>query len=296
MTVEIERTVNDDIRYHISCLREQGGLLADSAAAAGLDALVPTCPAWRVRDLLRHTGFVHRWAAGYVTGQRAEMVSTPDDAGLLEQGPADRLLIGWFREGLAALVHGLEQASPGLACWTFLDAPSPLAFWARRQAHETTIHRADAQLAADPAGRVSPVPSRLAADGIDELVMGFGSRKVARGLRADPPLVLGVHALDAGVRGEAGRSAGRDGTGRDGTDRDSTDRDSTDRAAHWLITMGPDRAGVSRGRGAADCDVSGRSSDLYLMLWNRSGITGLEIAGDTAALAAWSAQFRVTWS
>jgi uncharacterized protein (TIGR03083 family) len=281
VTTAIERAVQDDVRYHISCLQEQGELLADCATAAGLDALVPTCPGWRVRDLLRHTGFVHRWAAGYVAGQRGEMISTPDDAGLLQQGPADRLLVGWFRAGHAALVRSLGQASPGLACWTFLDAPSPLAFWARRQAHETAVHRADAQLAADPARRVSPVPPRLAADGIDELVMGFGRRIAARGLRADPPVVLGVHALDAGVRGGPGGQLGEDGD--EGT-------------AHWLITMRPDRSRVARGRGAADCDVSGRSSDLYLMLWNRSGTTGLEVAGDTAALAAWAAQFQVTWS
>ena len=279
MTIAIERTVIDDVRYHIGCLQEQGELLADCAAAAGLDALVPTCPGWRVRDLLRHIGFVHRWAAGYVAGQRSEMISTPDDAGLLHQGPADRLLVGWFREGHAALVHSLHQASPELDCWTFLDAPSPLAFWARRQAHETAIHRADAQLAADPARRVSPVPPRLAADGIDELVMGFGGQRAARGLRADPPMVLGVHALDAGVPGGPGGSAGHDGA--NGT-------------AQWLIRMGPEQAGVSRGRGRADCDISGRSSDLYLMLWNRTGTTGLEVAGDTAALAAWTAQFRVT--
>ena len=30
------------------------------------------------------------------------------------------------------------------------------------------------------------------------------------------------------------------------------------------------------------------------MLWNRSGMTGLDVAGDTAALAAWSAQLGVT--
>lgn len=93
--------------------------------------------------------------------------------------------------------------------------------------------------------------------------------------------MLGIHALGAGVRGGPGGSAGCDGAG--GT-------------AHWLITMGPERAGVSRGRGPADCDVSGRSSDLYLMLWNRSGMTGLDLAGDTVALAAWPAQFLVTWS
>ena len=281
MSIEIERTVIDDVRYHISCLQEQGELLADYAAAAGLGASVPTCPGWRVRDLLRHTGFVHRWAAGYVAEQRREMISTPDDAGLLQHGPAGRLLAGWFREGHAALVRNLRQASPELDCWTFLDAPSPLAFWARRQAHETAIHRADAQLAADPAQRVAPVPPRLAADGIDELVMGFGGRIAAGRLRAYPPMVLGIHALDAGVRGGPGGSAGQDGA---------------DATAHWLITMGSDRAGVSRGRGPADCDVSGRSSDLYLMLWNRSGMTGLDVAGDTAALAAWSAQGRVTWS
>ncbi len=281
MTTTLLRAISEDVRYHISCLAEQGELLASGAASAGLDAVVPTCPGWQVRDLLRHTGFVHRWAAGYVADQRAEMIGTPDDAGLLRSGPADGLLVDWFREGHAALVHVLQQADPELACWTFLEAPSALAFWARRQAHETTVHRADAQLAADPAARVSPVPPRLAADGIDELVMGFGRWVAVRGLRADPPMALGIHAIDAGQRGGPGGPIGHR---------------SDDGTAHWLITMAPDRAEVSRGPGIADCHVWGRSSDLYLMLWNRAGTTGLEVAGDTAALAAWSAQFRVTWT
>jgi uncharacterized protein (TIGR03083 family) len=290
------RTVSEDVRYHISCLAEQGELLASCAASAGLDAVVPTCPGWQVRDLLRHTGFVHRWAAGYVAEQRTEMIGTPDDAGLLRQGPADRLLVEWFREGHAALVHVLQQADPELACWTFLEAPSALAFWARRQAHETTVHRADAQLAADPAARVSPVPPRLAADGVDELVMGFGRRVAVRGLRADPPTALGIHAIDAGQRGGLGSPGGSDSPGGPGGSGGPGGHGSDDGTAHWLITMAPDRAEVSRGPGIADCHVWGRSSDLYLMLWNRAGTTGLEVAGDTAALAAWSAQFRVTWT
>ena len=49
--------------------------------------------------------------------------------------------------GHAALVETLSTADPGLVCATFMDAPSPLAFWARRQAHETAIHRADAESA-----------------------------------------------------------------------------------------------------------------------------------------------------
>jgi uncharacterized protein (TIGR03083 family) len=205
------------------------------------------------------------------------MVDTPDDAGLLERGPADQVLLQWFREGHAGLVRTLEQASSELVCWTFLDSASPLTFWARRQAHETAIHRADVELAAGPDGAVSPFPARLAADGIDELVMGFGRRKAARGLRSDPPMVLAFHALDALAGGESG------GAGDDG-------------AAHWLVAMGPDRAEVSRGRGPADCDISGSSSDLYLMLWNRAGLSGLDMTGEVAAFTTWSDQLRVTWS
>jgi hypothetical protein len=69
-------------------------------AAAGLATAVPSCPSWQVKDLLRHTGYVHRWA------------------------------------------------DPAVECAAFMTAPSPLAFWTRRQAHETAIHRADAELAA----------------------------------------------------------------------------------------------------------------------------------------------------
>src|SRR6204780_1534249 len=59
------------------------------------------------------------------------------------------------------------------SCCGFLDAPSPLAFWARRQAHEPAIHRADAESAA---GDVTPFPAVFAADGIDELLVCFASR------------------------------------------------------------------------------------------------------------------------
>jgi hypothetical protein len=48
----------------------------------------------------------------------------------------------------------------------YLDAP--------RQAHETAIHRADAQSAA---GTKPEYPAEFAADGINELIMGFGRRR-----------------------------------------------------------------------------------------------------------------------
>ena len=65
--------------------------------------------------------------------------------------------------------------------------------WARRQAHETAIHRVDAQLAAGiPVTACAPA---FAADGIDELLVLFVPRRGAK-LRADPPATLAVGCTD----------------------------------------------------------------------------------------------------
>ena len=47
-----------EITEHIDALRHQGNLLADGAERVGLDAAVPPCPSWQVKDLLRHTGYI----------------------------------------------------------------------------------------------------------------------------------------------------------------------------------------------------------------------------------------------
>ena len=171
-----------------------------------------------------------------------------------------------------------------MTCWTFLAAPSPLAFWARRQAHETAIHRVDAQLAegTGPAG-LDPFAPGLARDGIDELIMGFGRRRSKRGLRSDPPRWLAVHARPSpDRRGDGGE---------------------TGEVAHWAVCMGTDSAGVARGMIPADdvpdgtgCDVTGPAQALYLLLWNRGGTEGLGISGDPRGLGVWREQVSVRWS
>ncbi|KIF71110.1 hypothetical protein HY68_24945, partial [Streptomyces sp. AcH 505] len=51
-------------------LREQTGAFAETIEGADPGARVPTCPEWRVRDLVGHIGQGHRWAAGIVRGGR----------------------------------------------------------------------------------------------------------------------------------------------------------------------------------------------------------------------------------
>ena len=245
-----------DIGTHLKAIQEHGVGLADAAERAGLDARVPTCPDWQVRDLVSHQGQVHRWAAAFVADARTD-TDLP-----LEDVPDDDTLLAWFRDGHARLVDALNSAPADVECWSFLPAPSPLAFWARRQAHETTIHRADAE-SAD--GKQLEVDPRLAVDGIDELLLGFYSRKRGR-LIADPALTLGIRATDA----------------------------NADDA--WTVVIGPESRNVTRGEAGGDCVVSGAASDVYQFLWNRRGDDAVQITGDPAVLALWKEKARITFS
>jgi uncharacterized protein (TIGR03083 family) len=243
------------VTAHIDALRAGGERLADAAAAAGLAAEVPTCPRWQVRDLLRHTGGVHRWATGNVIHgsvseqQVREMFIAPDD---------DELL-AWFRAGHAALMHALATVEPPAKCFTFLPAPSPLAFWARRQAHETSIHRVDAESAT---GDISAFPPEFAADGLRELIEGFQGRR-GGSLKADPPVSLAV--------------------------------DATDADASWTVQINPDGRVVTRGVTPADATVRGIASDLYMLLWNRIGRETVQVAGDETVLDIWRHRAKVRW-
>ncbi|MGI5037925.1 maleylpyruvate isomerase N-terminal domain-containing protein [Streptomyces sp. JAC128] len=43
---------------------------------------MPTCPGWRVRDLIRHTGMVHRWATGMVVDESRTCREAADEPAL----------------------------------------------------------------------------------------------------------------------------------------------------------------------------------------------------------------------
>ncbi len=240
------------IAQHIAELDRQGKALAAAAERAGIDATVPPCPDWRVADLLEHTGGVHHWAAAHVR----------EGAGCNERdlvpAPATGVL-DWYVAEHAALVTALREAPADIDSWTFLPAPSPLAFWARRQAHEAAIHRADAEAAA---GTRPTYPTEFAADGIDELVAGFLARRRGR-LVSDPPRSLLIAPTDSPRR--------------------------------WHFTIGPDGRTVSREPAPADCTVAGSASEIYLLLWNRGSRERVVVAGDLAVLDLWRDLAHITW-
>jgi len=257
-----------EIAEHIDAVRRQGESLADAAERAGLDAPVPPCAPWLVKDLLRHTGYVHRWAARHITERPGQILDGPSEEEILRAGTDDAGLLAWFRAGHAALADTLATADPAVECATFMAAPSPLAFWARRQAHETAIHRADADSATGATPAYEP---GFAADGVDELIMGFGRR---RKYQPGP---------DPGTAG--------------GTRLRVLAADTGDA---WLVEANDGRLQPRRDAGGAEeagCTVSGPASGLYLFLWNRADAAraGVTVAGDPNLLVAWQASVRVRW-
>jgi uncharacterized protein (TIGR03083 family) len=235
----------------IRVLDHEGRSLASAAAEAGPGAKVPTCPDWQARDLLRHTGTVHRWATSYVTEGHPSFQPLAESPDL-----DDDELLAWFREGHRRLVDTLSAASPDVRCFHFLPAPSPLAFWARRQAHETTVHRVDAESARGrtPEELAGELAVDFAADGIDELLRGFHARARSR-VRTEEPRVLRVRATDTAD-------------------------------AVWTVRLSSEPPVTERNaEGDADCEVSGPAAPLYLSLWNRLPLPSA--TGDASLATLW---------
>lgn len=244
-----------EVDTYLAAIADSAVRLRDHSVRAGFSAPVPSCPDWDVTALLTHQGRVHRWATAHLRG-----VETDIDGAHVDY--AD--LIGWFDAGFKALVTTIRESPGEVQAPVFLvDAPAPRLFWARRQAHETTIHAIDAQSAALgrwPSAAETMIDSAFAADGIDELVRGFAPRSKFR-LRSPTPYVLGFEANDV-------------------------DR-------QWSVTVSPERAVSRAGRADAPAArISGSAVELYLRVWNRG--TAVTETGDPAVLGQWRRQIRVS--
>ena len=251
---------------HLTDLGHAVERLATRALEAGLDAPVPTCPGWTVRELLAHQGMVHRWSTAIVQGAEPRGV---DSAGLEAAGRAAADPVAWLLEGAHELVTALHAAPDDLEAPTFLkEAPPARLFWARRQDHETTMHALDA-LAAREGRRATAAEAWFgtehALDGIDELLVGFWQRR-GRGPRA--PHGQPYSALVATHSGE-----------------------------RWLLHVDDERVRTQhlgaeqRGPDSATAVLGGSAVDLYLALWNRGG----RVDDPALLLRRWQETGAITW-
>lgn len=247
---------------HLDALELAAAALAEHSRAAGMSAPVDTCPGWSVADLLAHQGMVHRWAAANL---RKDSADTPSEAQILEEVPPDEL-VDWVVAGAVELLETFRSVEPEVDATVFLDdAPRPREFWARRQAHETTIHSVDAlsaQLGRCPVADEVDLERELCLDGVDELLTGFLTRGRSK-LEEEAPVAIAVAPTDS------------------------------DRG--WTLYVSQGRLVTERRlTGRADATFAGTARQLYLGLWNRG--TEITATGRTDLLARWGTAHRVRWS
>ena len=223
-------------------------------ARGDLDARVPTCPEWTLRDLLIHTGAVHRWLA---EGGRVDTGSLPDVSLLASRPDDDGAMAAWFREGVDGAVAALSSVDGAAARTTWFPPDQTAQWYFRRIAHETLVHRLDAELAA---GDVTAVDAAFAVDGIDEMCDVFIPSATGQPINGGGE-TLHLHATDA--EGE------------------------------WLLTLHADRVDVSRGHAKGDAAIRGAARDLLLQVWGRDPIGELEVFGDESVVATFRAASRI---
>jgi uncharacterized protein (TIGR03083 family) len=208
--------------------------------------------------LLRHIGGGHRWAEELVRTRSTEFL--PDDGfRSLEGDDTGDTPVAWLREGATRLAETLREAGPDTKVWTPLELHGTTAFFVRRFAHETLVHRADATLAT---GTAFTVAEETALDAVDEW--------------------MELDALPQHFE-HAPRKRELLGPGRGARLRG-------DRRGHGLVG-GPDRG---RHRLAAVARAGGRGrpgplTDLLLGIYRRTPLPrdGAEIRGDRDLLDLW---------
>ncbi|MGH3429653.1 MAG: maleylpyruvate isomerase family mycothiol-dependent enzyme, partial [Terriglobales bacterium] len=215
---------------------------------------VPSCPGWTMHDLVNHLGRVYQRLEIYATSRGAR--PSQDRLETIESGPPGPEMIDWWDGKLASLMTTLTALDPGEPAWNWSHKPHVAAFFQRRAAHETAIHRWDAQLSVSLPDPIDP--PELAADGVDEALDTFlpSDSTVAERIR-----VTGVARLVA-----------------------------TDIDAHWVIRAREngiillDTGGWFDNEPQVAAVAEGTASDLLLALWGRIPLSVLDTRGEAQLL------------
>lgn len=226
---------------------------AEAVRTGPLDAPVAACPGWDLRALTAHLGHIHRWARlAVLTGENPMVAEFVRPAAAAD---ADEWA-DWLSAGAQRLAATLRAVDPETPSWHPFRGERVAGLWPRRQAHETAIHRWDAQQAV---GTPDPIAPELASDGIDEFFEIALPRALTRERAAAPSGSLHVHCTD--THGE------------------------------WLVHFEGGNAGalhLVREHAKGDAALRGPAEQLLLALYHRPhDADALSPVGDPDVLAAW---------
>jgi uncharacterized protein (TIGR03083 family) len=234
--------------FWLAALREDGPALQDAVAETGPDVPVPSCPEWTVAALVEHLTVLLRWVRENVA---RGVITKPEDRVTPVPRPDWPDALDGLRRELTGTIETLDALEPEFPAWTWPAQPKKAGFWHRRMAHEVSVHRWDAELAA---GRPTPIETKLAADGVSEVLDTW----LPAGRRSGPIDLHGVVHLTA-----------------------------TDAAYEWFLRLRGSGVALLDTRTILDSDdhharaeASGTASDLLLTLMGRRQPDLLVINGD----------------
>ena len=236
----------------LATLHDESTALLAASRRADPAAPVPGCPQWTTSELVWHIGEVHDFW-GWIVRERALEPDTyvdPQRPGIgLPTDEAFAAVATFASERAAELYRVLDDTDPATAVWSW--APQHDVAWVtRRMAHETAVHRVDAEHAAGGEHRLAP---DLAADGIDEFLEYFLPLATAD----SAPLAGSVHLH------------------------------CTDADGEWTVRPGADGVlSVARDHAKADAALRGDAHDLLMVLWRRSPLDTVTVFGDADLASA----------
>ncbi|MBR7833064.1 maleylpyruvate isomerase family mycothiol-dependent enzyme [Actinospica durhamensis] len=240
-------------------------LLRAAIASADREAKVPGCPDWTADQLAHHVAqtYLHKVEC-------IRLGEFPQDwPPQLDPDP-----VAVLDEQFGALTASFDAHDPAGPAATWHDPDQTVGFWIRRMAHETVVHRVDAEQVAGL--ELAPIDDEVALDGIDEfltLFIGFFSRKYPEeygsALRDPDPRPLAV---------TAGNRTWTLATTEAGVEVTAFEDDVA--AGEHAARDAAERAAVT---------VSGQPADVLLWLWVRVDDGAVRITGDEQALAQFKA-------
>ncbi|MFN3216365.1 MAG: maleylpyruvate isomerase family mycothiol-dependent enzyme [Acidimicrobiales bacterium] len=224
---------------------ERDGARLLEVAEVDLMASVPACPDWDVARLVVHVGQVHGYIAGVL-----ENPSLDPPTHRFERPDTDDI-ISWAGDARARLVAALGVTDPATPTWSWGEDHTA-AFFHRRMAAETLVHRIDVEDAVD---RPSPIDGDLATDAVDEFIdVGLRFSTNPDKAFAYPEGSLHLHR--------------------------------TDGPGEWLLRNEGGTLVATREHAKGDAAVRGSGGDLLRFMWNRPGAE-VEILGDAEVATAW---------
>ena len=220
--------------------------LLATMAKTDLATSVPSCPGWSLGDLAFHLaeGYQHKIAA--IHSDSRPHPWPPESPGAVWRSP----VLEFLESSAENLLAELRSREPEQPCWTWYPEAQTVGFWGRRMAHETVIHRYDAESTFQ---QPTSIATAIATDGIDELLVVFLS-----GDWSDEPQPAPFGHVDV-LAGTAG----------------------------WRVTVTTDAVAVKAfplmiGQRPASARLEGSAQTLLLSLWGRPTVPAPRVFGDAA--------------